>query len=103
MHYAVNHLGHFYLTYLIMNKLQKSDFFKIINVSSLAHKKVLGFMFSFDLDFDDINFAKQNSYNKDLAYSRSKLYNVLFTKALAQKIDKSKGIALCLHPGVVRT
>lgn len=104
MHYAVNHLGHFYLTYLLFKKLQKSDFFKIINVSSLAHKKVLGFMFKFDLNFDDMNFTKENNmYNKDLAYSRSKLYNVLFTKALAQKIDQSKGIALCLHPGVVRT
>jgi len=51
MHYAVNHLGHFYLTYLLMKKLQKSDFYKIINVSSLAHKKVLGFMFNFELDF----------------------------------------------------
>jgi NAD(P)-dependent dehydrogenase (short-subunit alcohol dehydrogenase family) len=44
MQWAVNHLGHFYLTYLLWNKIQKSNFFRIINVSSLAHKRILGFL-----------------------------------------------------------
>lgn len=43
MQWGVNHLGHFYLTYLLWNKISKSDFFRIVNVSSLAHKKLLGF------------------------------------------------------------
>lgn len=38
-----------------------------------------------------------------MAYSRSKIYNVLFTKALAEKIDSNKGIVVSLNPGVVRT
>ena len=37
-----------------------------------------------------------------MAYSRSKLYNVLFTRALAEKVGR-KGLVAALHPGVVRT
>jgi len=43
MQMAVNHLGHFYLTYLLWDILKKSDDLRIINVSALAHKlKVAG-------------------------------------------------------------
>ncbi len=37
-----------------------------------------------------------------MSYSLSKLYNVLFTKALSERIGK-RGLSACLHPGVVRT
>jgi NAD(P)-dependent dehydrogenase (short-subunit alcohol dehydrogenase family) len=43
LQWGVNHLGHFYLTYLLWNKITASPFFRITNVSSLAHKKLLGF------------------------------------------------------------
>jgi NAD(P)-dependent dehydrogenase (short-subunit alcohol dehydrogenase family) len=43
MQWGVNHLGHFYLTYLLWSKLLASTFFRIINVSSVAHKKLFGF------------------------------------------------------------
>ena len=42
-------------------------------------------------------------YDKNLAYSRSKLYNVMFTRALASRIDESKGLVVSVNPGVVRT
>lgn len=38
-----------------------------------------------------------------MAYGRSKLYNVLFTRALASKISPDHGTITSLHPGVVRT
>jgi NAD(P)-dependent dehydrogenase (short-subunit alcohol dehydrogenase family) len=69
-----------------MNLLKKSAFFRIINVSSMAHKKLLGFGPKLILDWDNLNFSKDNSYEHNLAYSRSKLCNVLFTKALAKRI-----------------
>lgn len=37
-----------------------------------------------------------------MAYSRSKLYNVLFTRSLAERVGR-KGLVVSLHPGVVRT
>lgn len=58
MMYGVNHLGHFYLTYLLTDLLKKSKFFRIINVSSMAHKKLLGFGPSISIDWEDLNFAK---------------------------------------------
>jgi NAD(P)-dependent dehydrogenase (short-subunit alcohol dehydrogenase family) len=54
------------------------------------------------LNFNDMDFQK-TKYSAVLAYSRSKLYNNLFTHALAQKIPVNKGIVVSLHPGVVRT
>lgn len=101
MQWGVNHLGHFYLTYLLWPKIQKSDFFRIVNVASRGHKQYLGFFQQVKLDFDNINFDK--NYDPHLAYSRSKLYNVLFARALSEKIDPKKGLVVSLHPGIVRT
>ena len=101
MQWAVNHLGHFYLTYLLWEKITKSSFFRIVNVSSRGHTQYLGFFHTIGLDFDNINFDKK--YDRHLSYSRSKLYNVLFTRALADRIDQTKGMVLSVNPGVVRT
>ena len=100
MQWAVNHLGHFFLTSLLWPKIQKAEAFRVVNVSSLAHKMPAPGIYS-DLDFPNINF--EHNYTPELAYGRSKLYNVLFTRALASKIDPQKGKVLSLHPGVVRT
>lgn len=102
MQYGVNHLGHFYLTHLLWSKLQKSDFFRIINVSSMAHLREVGFLNRVKPNYDDMNFEK-TKYRATLGYSRSKLYNNLFTHALAEKIPSNKGLSVSLHPGVVRT
>jgi NAD(P)-dependent dehydrogenase (short-subunit alcohol dehydrogenase family) len=64
------------------------------------HKKYL--MGNTSLDLDDINFD-QHKYYPLLSYSRSKLYSVLFTRALAQKIKTGKGLTVSVNPGTVRT
>ena len=56
MQWGVNHLGHFYLTYLLWNKIAKSNNFRVVNVSSLAHKKTVGFFGATNVDFQNINF-----------------------------------------------
>lgn len=101
MQWGINHLGHFYLTHLLWAKIKKSEQFRVVNVSSLAHKKIYGFVGDPGLDWENINFEKD--YNDGVSYGRSKLYNVLFTRALAERIDPKQGRVTSLHPGVVRT
>lgn len=92
--FAVNHLGHFLLTYLLLDMLKASTPARIINVSSQAHKFA-------KLDLDDIHM--ENNYRGFRAYGNSKFENLLFTYKLAERL-KNTGITVnALHPGTVRT
>ncbi|XP_069091247.1 retinol dehydrogenase 13 isoform X3 [Pleurodeles waltl] len=95
MQFGVNHLGHFLLTNLLLEKLKNSGHSRIINVSSLAH--IAG-----EIDFDDLNWVKKK-YDTKAAYCRSKLANVLFTKELARRLEGTGVTANSLHPGVAAT
>ena len=55
MQWGVNHLGHFYLTFLLWNKVKKAEKFRVVNVSSIAHLRVLGFKGSTPPNFDNYN------------------------------------------------
>ncbi|XP_014285498.2 retinol dehydrogenase 11 [Halyomorpha halys] len=95
IHFATNHLGHFLLTMILLPTICKSAPSRIINVSSLAHR------LSFSMRYDDLNYEK--SYNPIIAYARSKLANVLFSKELARRLKGSGVKVVSLHPGVVYT
>lgn len=92
--FATNHVGHFYLTYLLIDLLKRSDSARIINVSSSAHP-------GNRIDFDDIVNPKQ--YDRRKAYGQSKLANVLFTYELARRLSNTKITANALDPGGVAT
>ncbi|XP_013888467.1 retinol dehydrogenase 12 [Austrofundulus limnaeus] len=92
---AVNHLGHFLLTNLLLPMLKSSAPSRVINVSSIAHQ-------GGRIDFDDLFFSKK-SYGALESYRQSKLANVLFTRELARRLRGSGVSAFCLHPGVIRT
>jgi NAD(P)-dependent dehydrogenase (short-subunit alcohol dehydrogenase family) len=77
---GVNHLGHFYLTYLLWNSLKCAKTPRVINVSSNAHAGMGLIKYNAAIDFLDINF--NNNYKGDLAYTRSKIANILFTRSL---------------------
>jgi len=91
----VNHLSSFLLTSLLLDKLKASAPARIVNVSSRMHRNAR------DFGFDDFQFAR--SYGVAKAYSRTKLYNVLFTRELARRLAGSGVTANALHPGMIRT
>lgn len=92
--FAVNHLGYFLLTQLLLERVKAGAPARIINVSSTGHYKGT-------MDFEDLGFEK--NYDIMAAYNRSKLGNVLFTRSLAQKLEGTGVTVTTLHPGVVAT
>jgi len=91
--FAVNHLGYFLLTRLLVDLVEKGENPRIVNVASEAHRGAA-------IDFDDL--STRRGWNTVRAYGRSKLANVLFTRALAQRLEGRVSVN-CLHPGVVDT
>lgn len=94
MQIGVNHMGHFLLTYLLLDLIKSSAPARIITVSSMAHKWGA-------INLEDINSEK--SYDKRKAYSQSKLANILFTRSLAKRLEGTGVTTYALHPGVVQT
>ncbi|GBM12780.1 Retinol dehydrogenase 12, partial [Araneus ventricosus] len=93
-HFGVNHLGHFLLTNLLLDRMKASAPARIVNVSSALY-------FIGKIYFDDINLDR--GYNRLLAYGNSKLANILFTRELAKRLEGTGVTAYCLHPGVIDT
>lgn len=75
--FGVNHLGHYLLTRLLTDTLNKTKDSRIVNVSSGAHR-----MFKNTINFNDL--MSKKSYVPWEAYAQSKLSNILFTKYLAE-------------------
>lgn len=92
IHLAVNHLGHFLLTNLLMDALKASMPSRIINVSCALHRYG-------HINRDDLNTEKV--YNQYDAYFQSKLANILFTRGLAKRLLATGVTANALHPGVI--
>ncbi len=88
MTFALNHLGYFLLTNLLLGMLKENAPARIVSVSSVAH---LGTR----LDFSNLQIAGWEGYK------RSKLANLLFTYELARRLEGSRVTANALHPGLV--
>ena len=94
--FAVNHLGYFLFTNLLLDLVKKESESRIINVSSAAHHFVKG------MQWDDLNY--KDDFKMGLkAYGQSKLGNILFTKQLAKKLQKDGVTVNAIHPGGVNT
>lgn len=94
MQIGVNHMGHFLLTNLLLDMLKSSSPSRIINLASIAHQWG-------SINKDDLNSEK--SYSKYKAYFQSKLANILFTKALAKRLEGTTVTVNAVHPGIVKT
>jgi len=90
--FAVNHLAPYLLINLLLDRLRASAPARIVVTGSDAHQGA-------QLDFDDLMLKKH--YGHWRAYSRSKLANIMFTYALARRVDGSGVTANVVHPGFV--
>ncbi len=95
MTFALNHMGYFLLTSLLLDLVRDSVPARIINVSSSSHGSPGKFQLE-DLPRPGIN----RGYR---AYGRSKLCNILFTYELARRLEGTGVTVNALHPGLVRT
>jgi NAD(P)-dependent dehydrogenase (short-subunit alcohol dehydrogenase family) len=94
--FAVNHLGHFLLMRLLLDRMARHG--RIVNVASRAHFRAR----PESMDLQTIT-DPQARYGSIQAYTRSKLANVMFTFALARRLAGTGITTNCLHPGVVAT
>ena len=92
--FAVNHLAPFLLTNLLLDRLRASTPARIVTVASQAHRGAR-------LDVNEL--TRPRDWTPLSAYNRSKACNILFTRALARRLDAKEITATCLHPGVVAT
>ncbi|XP_023207584.1 dehydrogenase/reductase SDR family member 13-like isoform X1 [Xiphophorus maculatus] len=99
--FGVNHLGHFLLTSLLLERLRRCGPSRVITVSALLHR------------FGSIDFQllapqtdavpPQSAWSSLQAYCNSKLCNVLFTRELANRLEGTDVTCYTLHPGVIYT
>jgi NAD(P)-dependent dehydrogenase (short-subunit alcohol dehydrogenase family) len=94
--FGVNHLGHFYLTNLLLERLRHDAPARVVSVTSVGHHAAFG-----GLQFDDLQSEKR--YEGMEVYCRSKLANVLFIRQLAKRLQGSGVTANAAHPGWVRS
>ena len=92
--FAVNYLGPFLLTDLLLDVLKASAPSRIVNVTSDAHNGA-------DIHFDDLQGEKR--FSGWQMYGQSKLAMILFTHELAKKLEGTGVTVNSAHPGVVRT
>jgi NAD(P)-dependent dehydrogenase (short-subunit alcohol dehydrogenase family) len=94
---ATNHLAPYLLTRLLIDRLEAAGTkpARVISVSSRAHRQVRR------IPWDDLQ--SEWSYSAIRAYNLSKLANVLFVRALAERLDRQAVVANAVSPGFVRT
>jgi NAD(P)-dependent dehydrogenase (short-subunit alcohol dehydrogenase family) len=92
--FAVNHLAPFLLTNLLLDKLKSSAPSRVVIVSSAGHRGPM-------LDFDDLQ--NEKNFRGFRAYQGSKLANLLFTQALAKRLEGTRVTVNALHPGIIYT
>lgn len=96
LQFGTNHLGHFALTGLLLDRLLPVPGSRIVTVSSTGHRIRAA------IHFDDLQWER--SYSRAAAYGQSKLANLMFTYELQRRLaPHGTTIAVAAHPGVSNT
>jgi len=99
LQFAANHLGHFALTGLLLDRLAAGRDPRVVTVSSLQHRKGT-------LDFAALeDFARTRRYSPMGCYNQSKLANTVFGQELHRRLTAagSPVRSVVAHPGYTRT
>jgi NAD(P)-dependent dehydrogenase (short-subunit alcohol dehydrogenase family) len=92
--FGVNHLGHFALTGLLLDRIAD----RVVTLASIAHKQTPKFW------IDDLNY-QHRFYQRNLAYAQSKLANLMFARELQRRLTAAGSAkrSYAVHPGVSGT
>ncbi|MCM6778158.1 oxidoreductase [Nocardia sp. CDC159] len=92
--WGVNHLGHFALTGLLLDRIGD----RVVTLASIAHKQMGR------LQIDDLNYEHRR-YQRNLAYAQSKLSNLMFARELQRRLTEAGSTkrSYAVHPGVSAT
>ena len=94
LQFAVNYLGGFLLSHLLLDLMLASTPSRIVNVASSAHKGAT-------IDFD--NLQGERAYKGYKAYGQSKLAQILFTVEYGRRLAGTGVTVNAAHPGVIKT
>jgi NAD(P)-dependent dehydrogenase (short-subunit alcohol dehydrogenase family) len=91
LQFGTNHLGHFALTNLLLDRVLAAPGSRVVTVSSVGHRFARG------IHFDDLQ--SERSYSRVGAYGQAKLSNLLFTYELQRRLQGTNTLAVAAHPG----
>ena len=96
MQMGVNHLGHFALTGLLMDRLVNTKDSRVVTMSSMNHEQGI-------INFD--NLFLEGEYHQMKAYEQSKLANLLFSYELSRRFTQAGVVveSIAAHPGFVKS
>jgi len=96
LQFGTNHLGHFALTGLLLDRMDGRNDARVVTVSSVAHR--MG-----RINFDDLQ--AERKYGRWRAYGQSKLANLLFAFELDRRLREAGSAvrSVAAHPGYAAT
>lgn len=94
--FGTNHIGPFFLTQLLLDRIKQSAPARVVTVASRAHTRVSG------INWDDVRQPTKGKAGLP-EYGISKLANVLFSAELGRRLAGTGVTTYSLHPGVVAT